>query len=144
MESYDPLYLSGIARFNRGEYFQSHEIWEELWKATDGPSRLFYKGMIQVAVALHHAGAGNRRGACRLFHRSCHALEAYRPRYLGLDVERFLVETGRCLRAWATPEGLSHYRAPQIGLSPLENDLSVPPVQPILEHQPLLRPESGS
>jgi uncharacterized protein len=29
-ESYEPLYLEGIEKFNECDYFESHELWEEL------------------------------------------------------------------------------------------------------------------
>jgi len=60
---YDPLYLQGIERFNRGEYFESHEVWEGLWRREPEPPRSFYQGLIQAAVALHHLRCGNLTGA---------------------------------------------------------------------------------
>lgn len=142
MAIYDPLYLGGIVRFNRGEYFESHEVWEDLWRATRGPARLFYKGLIQAAVSLYHTRRGNPRGAEKLFSRSCRALEAYRPCYLGLNVERFLVELADCLhgRESSAAERLS--KAPQIELSPPENGLPDASTQPILEQRSLPRPKS--
>ena len=59
---YDPLYLAGIEHFNVCDFYESHEVWEELWTDYSGPSRKFYQGLIQVAVALHHFGNGNIRG----------------------------------------------------------------------------------
>jgi predicted metal-dependent hydrolase len=118
MQTYDPRYLGGIARFNRGEYFECHEVWEELWRETQGPARLFYKGLIQIAVTLHHARTGNARGACRLFQRSCRSLEAYRPNYLGVNVEQLLVEV-ECSVRETPPSVLENTGvAPRIELSP--------------------------
>ena len=114
MPPYEPLFLGGIASFNRGEYFESHEVWEELWRACQGPEKMFYKGLIQAAVALHHAGRGNRGGAWTLYRRSRCALEPYRPCYLGLDLERFLAELGARLTTSGETNG------PRIELSPPE------------------------
>src|SRR5262249_4206191 len=61
-------YLAGIELFNRGEYFEAHEVWEDLWHETAGPDRRYVQGLIQAAVAVYHAGNGNARGARRLFH----------------------------------------------------------------------------
>jgi predicted metal-dependent hydrolase len=94
---YHPLYLQGIEQFNACEYYECHEVWEELWTDYRGPSRKFYQGMIQAAVALYHFGNGNLRGARKL-HGSVHGyLEPYAPRHLGLDLTRFLSEFDRCL-----------------------------------------------
>jgi predicted metal-dependent hydrolase len=72
-------------------------VWEELWTEYRGPSRQFYQGLIQAAVALYHFGNGNIRGARKL-HGSVHRyLEPYAPRHLGLDVTSFLGSFDTCL-----------------------------------------------
>jgi hypothetical protein len=91
------LYLAGIEKFNACDYYESHEVWEELWTEYRGPSRQFYQGLIQAAVALYHFGNGNIRGARKL-HGSVHRyLEPYAPRHLGLDVTSFLGSFDPCL-----------------------------------------------
>lgn len=44
----------GRAAFNRGEYFQAHELWEEAWRELDGVERTVVQGLIQIAAGLHH------------------------------------------------------------------------------------------
>ncbi|MBX9787440.1 MAG: DUF309 domain-containing protein [Pirellulales bacterium] len=93
---YNPLYLQGIDYFNACDFFESHEVWEELWSEEFGPSRRFYQGLIQAAVALHHFGNGNIRGARKL-NVGCRAyLDDYRPKHQGLDLEQFLGQLDRC------------------------------------------------
>lgn len=94
--TYPPLYLKGIEYFNECEFFEAHDIWEELWSEYQGPSRKFYQGLIQVAVALHHFGNGNIRGAKKLYIGSRGYLEEYRPAHLGLDLEAFLTQFENC------------------------------------------------
>ena len=86
---YDPRYLGAIIHFNRGDYFEAHEVWEDLWHDTAGPDRRFYQGLIQAAVAVYHAGNGNARGARRLFHSGRRYMAVYPPCHLGLDVPAF-------------------------------------------------------
>jgi uncharacterized protein len=93
---YDPLYLRGIAHFNACDFFEAHEVWEELWKEYSGPLRLFYKGLIQAAVALHHFGNGNIRGARKVYGTSRNYLVNYGPACCGLDLEKFLAELDAC------------------------------------------------
>jgi uncharacterized protein len=60
------LLHEGLIFFDAGRYFDAHEAWEALWKATPpGPARLFYQGLIQGAVGLHHYSKGNQTGARR-------------------------------------------------------------------------------
>ena len=94
---YDPLYLQGVAYFNACEFFEAHEVWEDLWKNYSGDLRLFYKGLIQAAVALHHFGNGNIRGARKVYRSSRGYLDAVssgvhgtRPRGVPRQVRRLL------------------------------------------------------
>ncbi len=95
-EHYDPRYLQGIAYFNDREFFEAHEVWEELWMQCEGDSRKFFQGLIQVAVCLHHFGNGNTRGTRKLFHSSTKYLQAYLPWHLGIDLNRLLSDLQRC------------------------------------------------
>jgi uncharacterized protein len=120
---YDPLYLRGIEQFNQRNFFESHEVWEDLWIGESEPSRSFYKGLIQAAVALHHYGNGNFDGAKKLLLGATGLLDPYRPRHLGLDVDRFLVDLRDCLACLLTarpPElpPLNTTMAPRIDLDP--------------------------
>ena len=93
---YDPLYLQGIEHFNECDFFEAHEVWEELWTEYRGELRRFYQGMIQAAVALHHFGNGNIRGAKKVYLSSRGYLDDYRPACQGLDLEQFLDQYERC------------------------------------------------
>lgn len=96
MTEHDPRYLEGIEHFNKCDFFEAHEVWEELWTDYQGPSRKFYQGLIQVAVCLHHFGNGNTRGAKKLYYGSRGYLEEYRPFHEGLDLEKLFRELEAC------------------------------------------------
>lgn len=98
-EPYDPLYLRGIEEFNRRNFFESHEIWEDLWRRERGPDRRFYQGLIQMAVALHHQHEQNAKGAERLLAKARRCLAPYPSYHLGIDLDRFLAEIDRCFRS---------------------------------------------
>jgi len=94
---YDPLYLEGIAHFNACDFFEAHEVWEDLWTEYRGPSRQFYQGLIQAAVALFHFGNGNIRGARKLHLSARNYLQPYAPVHIGLNVDQFLAQFDHCL-----------------------------------------------
>jgi predicted metal-dependent hydrolase len=100
---YDPRYLRGIALFNEREYFDAHEVWEDLWHDTAGPERRFYQALIQVAVAVYHASNGNTRGAVRLYHSAQRYMQAFGPRYNGLDIGAFWDALRVAMRAFLDP-----------------------------------------
>ena len=94
--SHDRRYLEGIRLFNACEFFEAHDVWEDLWADHRGPSRKFYQGLIQVAVALYHFGNENTRGARKLAASSTAYLGPFRPHHLGIDLDRFLAELDDC------------------------------------------------
>ena len=84
------LYLEGIELFNEHEFFDAHEVWEDIWHMAYGAKHAFYQGMIQAAVALEHYRRSNPRGVISL-HRSYQGKFAGLPaRFMGLDIARFL------------------------------------------------------
>lgn len=89
MDEYDPRYLAGVLLFNAGDYFEAHEVWEDLWAESHGPTRAFYQGMIQAAVGLCHYGNGNLRGAAKLYRSSRDYMTVCHGVFLGLDVAEF-------------------------------------------------------
>ena len=60
------LFHEGIALFQRGEFFEAHEVWEELWKLEVGADRIFIQGLIQAAGYFVLVGKKNWSGAERL------------------------------------------------------------------------------
>lgn len=118
---YDPRYLQGIDHFNRHEFFEAHDIWEDLWREMKGDdSRIFFQGLIQAAVALHHYRNGNCEGAWRMWGFSLERLSAYRPRHEGLNVDSFLAAMGRALEGLQGEPQLPFdpARVPSISLEP--------------------------
>ena len=93
---YPELYLQGIEHFNVCDFYESHEVWEALWADYKGPSRTFYQGLIQAAVALHHFGNGNVRGARKLYFSTRKYLEPFCPWHEGIDMDQFLAQLERC------------------------------------------------
>jgi predicted metal-dependent hydrolase len=83
--------LKGFERaFGEGRYFDAHEILEAYWVSYRGPDRELYRGLIQAAVALHHARGGNVRGARGVGGRARRNIARYAPEYEGIDVAAYL------------------------------------------------------
>ena len=97
-DEYPEQYLEGLRLFNAEDFFESHEVLEDLWQETEGTSRKFYQGLIQAAVALLHFGNGNLGGARKVYTSSRKYLEPYAPLYEGLDVTKFLNDMQACFQ----------------------------------------------
>ncbi len=98
MESYPDLYLEGLRLFNAEDFFEAHEVLEELWQETLGEERRFYQGLIQAAVALYHFGNENYGGARKLYGSSTKYLAPYGERYAGIDLAKFLRDFQHCFQ----------------------------------------------
>jgi predicted metal-dependent hydrolase len=98
MNPYDPRYLAGILFFNARDFFEAHEVWEDLWADSHGDERRFYQGLIQAAVGLFHFEGGNLGGAVKLYRSSRDYMEPCGSPFLGLDVTAFWQEMERCFR----------------------------------------------
>lgn len=96
--SFDPRYLGYFACFNAGQYYEAHDVLEDLWLEdrhhADG---LFYKGLIQLAGAFvhlkkHHTrpdhpkDRGRLSPASRLFGLARRHLEPFAPNHRHLQV----------------------------------------------------------
>ena len=78
----------GVAEFNNGQFFECHDTFEHLWMDQRGERRRFVQGLIQVAVGIFHASRSNFRGSNSQLTKGMAKLAEFRPRTLGIDVEK--------------------------------------------------------
>lgn len=76
----------GRAAFARGEFYEAHELWEEVWNHADDPDRRWIQGLIQLATAWHKLAGGNGEVGGRLFRKGLAKLEEAPDRLDGVDV----------------------------------------------------------
>ena len=89
-------YLKGIELFNEEEFFECHDVLEELWSEAVGEERKFLQGLIQAAVALFHFGNENLGGARKMCVTACEKLTPYGNTYMRLNLEKFLADFRDC------------------------------------------------
>jgi uncharacterized protein len=86
----------GLRLFNEGRFYDAHEVWEDLWRATTDPSlRICYQGLIQAAVGLYHLDRRNQTGARSQLGKSIRNLQAGAGNATGLDIESLIGELTR-------------------------------------------------
>lgn len=80
------VFAAGIARFNRGEFFEAHEELEERLDEVEDDDRWeLLVALIQVAVGYHKAQSGHA-GAERMLRLGCEKLAAFPAAAWGIDV----------------------------------------------------------
>jgi predicted metal-dependent hydrolase len=83
-------YLKGVELFNRAEFFDAHEVLEDVWRAAPQGEKKFLQGLIQVAVALFHHGNGNSIGARSVLRRAFRNLSRYPEGFGGVHLAGLL------------------------------------------------------
>ncbi len=94
MAESDPrgLFQVGIDLFNREEFFECHEVLEEVWTFSQQPDRWFLQALIHFAVGFYHHGRDNRNGATRQLRKGLKKLQGYVPEWDGLETGKIARE----------------------------------------------------
>ncbi|MBL1216396.1 MAG: DUF309 domain-containing protein [Planctomycetes bacterium] len=87
-------FLEGIALFNRKEFFEAHETWEDVWNMSVQDKARFYQGMIQLAVALEHMTRHNPRGVKKVWQTMLAKFAGLPPVYMGVDWQGLVARVG--------------------------------------------------
>ncbi len=82
--------------FNRHLFFEVHEVLEIQWRRESGDTRRFLQGLIQIAVAFYHLERRNFRGAVALLQDGLEKITPYRPAFLGVELQEFVVRLTAC------------------------------------------------
>ncbi|WP_411829940.1 DUF309 domain-containing protein [Paenibacillus sonchi] len=99
--AYERLYLAYLVYFNRDrDYFECHEVLEELWLARDKDP--LYKALLQTAVGLYHFRNNNVRGGLIMLSRAHEVLQRYPADALGINLAKLAREAGDYARKLET------------------------------------------
>ena len=84
-DSAQALFQRGIDLFNSEEFFECHEVLEELWTFSQQPDRWFLQALIHFAVGFYHAGRNNSNGATRQLRKGLRKIQDYLPEWDGVE-----------------------------------------------------------
>ncbi|QWU18078.1 hypothetical protein SAMN04487895_11588 [Paenibacillus sophorae] len=105
---YEPLYVAYLIYFNRDrDYFECHEVLEELWLSKDRDP--LYKALLQVAVGLYHYRNGNARGAIIMLEGAAAKLREYPEITLGIHLGKLVRETEDYIQRLREYDNLPYY-----------------------------------
>lgn len=76
----------GVRLFNAGEFWESHEAWEHVWRRITDPTRVFFQALIQTAAAYHQLERGVYHGVIKHFRNAATKLAPFPDSFLGVDV----------------------------------------------------------
>jgi uncharacterized protein len=107
----------GLAHFNAGEFFEAHEVWEEIWLTAPDPEKTFLQGMIQIAAAFHHYSRRNLRGTKSLLGAGLAKIDSFPGDHRGLALAELRVESQEWAAALAAEEDLGRRKPPKIRIA---------------------------
>lgn len=97
-DEYSEQYREGLRLFNEEDFFECHDVLEELWSETTGAEKKFIQGLIQASIALFHFGNENFGGAKKLYLSARKNLDPYGDQYMGIKLGPFLDDFQSCFQ----------------------------------------------
>ena len=83
-------FARGVALFNKQQYYEAHEAWENVWlEMTDSPrddAEIIIRGLIQFAAGLYSLSVGKSKGATGNLIKAKDKLAVYNKPFLGIDL----------------------------------------------------------
>ena len=86
------IFHEGIRLFNAQDWFEAHEVWEDIWREASGDRKRFYQGLIQCAVTIEHVRRGNPRGVLSVWTTAQTKFTGLPSPYMGIAVDQLLAD----------------------------------------------------
>ncbi len=78
--------LEAVRTYNAGQYLEAHELFEFIWMTKGGPEKIFYQGLVHVAMGFHYLVAGDFDRASAKLRRAAELLDDFAADFSGFDV----------------------------------------------------------
>ncbi|MBI2620485.1 MAG: DUF309 domain-containing protein [Ignavibacteriales bacterium] len=95
----DERFQRGLERFNQRDFYEAHEVLEDLWHEYRENDRTFLQGLIQISAGLYHLDCRNFKGARSQLEKGLKKLAVYHPFHSGVNVGTLTGDVHRCLAA---------------------------------------------
>ena len=86
-EKKERLFFDGLRDYEEKDFFEAHELWEELWSEYYLADRTLIQGLIQLAVSFVHLGNGNLNGAKSLLKKSADKFSSFSGIHRGINID---------------------------------------------------------
>ena len=81
--------FTALNLFNKHEWYEAHDAFEEIWNTVDGDERQVIQGILQVSVSQFHLSKGNLNGATILLGEGLGRIKTRTEINLGIDLVSF-------------------------------------------------------
>ncbi len=80
------IFHEGIGLFNRGRWFEAHEVWEDIWYLASGERKTFYQGLIMCAYVMVHVQRGSPRGVKTSYASLAYKFKDLPGEFMGVEI----------------------------------------------------------
>ena len=91
------LFNKGLEAYNKRQFYDAHEHWEDLWSDYVLPDAKFVQAVILLSVGYFHITNNNRNGANGLLKKCVPKFKMYLPVKRGIDVSTILDQVSASL-----------------------------------------------
>ena len=105
----DKLFYKGIECFNKQNFYDAHEYWEDLWSDYRLKDAKLIQALIQLSVGYFHITNNNIKGANGLFNKSLPKFEMYFQNSRGLDVKYIILSINKTIKCMNSVDDLSQF-----------------------------------
>lgn len=88
----DDLFRRGKELFNQRDFYNAHEVWEDLWSDYYVPDHKFIQGLIQMSVSFFHIQNDNLKGAKSLMNKCLEKFSGFHGVQRGIDIAQLTKE----------------------------------------------------
>ena len=103
------LYNKGIEAFEKHEFYDAHEHWEDLWSDYRLKDAKFVQALIQLSVGYFHITNNNKNGALGLLNKCIPKFEQYLPSHREIDVRYILNQVDKSIVEVNNIESMSQF-----------------------------------
>ena len=115
-KNYHESLFIALNLFNKHEWYEAHDAFEEIWNSVDGDERQVIQGILQVAVSQFHLSKGNFNGATILLGEGLGRIKNRTKINLGIDLEAFCLCLESLLKKLQNREALKERDKPFLKL----------------------------
>lgn len=115
----DPRLAEGAARFNAGDFYEAHEIWEDLWTDERGEARRFVQALVQLAAGYHKLEIGVPGGATKLLTRALATFGDLAPTAVPCRLDELRRDVAEQLALLRATPASAPMRAPRMRFAPV-------------------------
>ena len=94
--AHDADTIEAVQVYNTGHYLEAHELFELIWMRRGGAEKIFYQGLVHVAMGFHYLVSADFDRASAKLQRAAELLEDFAADFLGFDVERLRDSVAVC------------------------------------------------